>query len=76
MKFIKYLFSLLKELMQYAWQRKIWWIGTGSACLLRFRLLIVVGETAAPAFIYTLFYRPMMQQPSAKSTPQCSAALR
>ena len=55
MKFIKYLFSLLKELMQYAWQRKIWWIVPVVLVFLGFGLLIVVGETAAPAFIYTLF---------------------
>jgi Family of unknown function (DUF5989) len=54
-KFIKYLFSLLKELMQYAWQRKIWWIVPVVLDFLGFVLLIEVGETAAPAFIYTHF---------------------
>ena len=55
MKFISYLFSLLKELMQYAWQRKIWWIVPVVLVFLGVGLLIFVGEAAAPAFIYTLF---------------------
>ena len=54
MSFIKHLLSLLREMFQFAWKNKVWWIIPVVLVFLGIGLLIVVGETSAP-FIYTLF---------------------
>lgn len=54
MNFLKHLLSLLKQLFQFAWSNKAWWIIPVVMVFLGIGLLIVVGETSAP-FIYTLF---------------------
>ena len=55
MRFLKYLGRLLKELAGFAWQNKAWWMVPVVLVLLLLALLIVAGQGAAPAFIYTLF---------------------
>ena len=55
MRFLKYLGRLLKEFLGFAWQNKAWWIIPIVLVLLLLALVIVAGQTAVPAFIYTLF---------------------
>jgi hypothetical protein len=54
MNFFKYLLSMLKEMVIFSWQKKVWWLVPLVIIFLAMGLLIVVGETSAP-FIYTLF---------------------
>jgi uncharacterized membrane protein len=54
MIFFKHLGNLLREMFQFAWKKKVWWIIPVLLVFLGIGLLIVVGETSAP-FIYTLF---------------------
>lgn len=44
------------ELMQFLWQRKLWWMIPFVATLLIVAVLLLVGQTTGVApFIYTLF---------------------
>jgi len=54
MHFLKHVVSLLREIFQFAWQYKVWWIIPVILFSFGIGILIVAGETAAP-FIYTLF---------------------
>lgn len=54
MRFLKHLLRLLKEVGQFAWHNKAWWMAPVVLVLLLLALLIVSGQTVAP-FIYTLF---------------------
>ncbi len=54
MHFLKHVISLLKEVFQFAWKKKVWWIIPVVIVSFGIGILIVVGETSAP-FIYTLF---------------------
>ena len=54
MTFVKHLMSLLREMFQFAWEKKVWWLVPVVVLFLGIGLLVVVGETSAP-FIYTLF---------------------
>jgi hypothetical protein len=54
MHFFKHVISLLKEVFQFAWKNKAWWIIPVVLVSFGIGLLIIVGETSAP-FIYTLF---------------------
>lgn len=55
MRMIRYLGRLMKDFMGFAGQNKAWWMVPMVAVLLLLGLLIVITQTAAPAFIYTLF---------------------
>jgi hypothetical protein len=55
MRAIRYLGQLLAEFGQFAWHNKAWWIVPVVLLFLLFAALIVTGQAAAPAFIYTLF---------------------
>ena len=54
MRFIRHLFLLLREFVQFAWHNKAWWIVPIVLLFLLLGALVFVGQTAAP-FIYTLF---------------------
>lgn len=54
MRFLVHLLRLLKEVGQFAWHNKAWWIVPMVLILLLLVFLIVAGQTSAP-FIYTLF---------------------
>jgi hypothetical protein len=44
------------ELLQFLWQRKLWWMIPLVATLLLVAVLLLVGEvTGVAPFIYTLF---------------------
>ena len=44
------------ELMQFLWQRKLWWMIPFVVTLLLVGVLLLVGQTTGVApFIYTLF---------------------
>ena len=55
MRFLKHLLRLLKEVGGFAWENKAWWIVPMVVVLLLLALLVFAGQSAAPAFIYTLF---------------------
>ena len=55
MRFLKHLGRLLKEFGEFAWHNKAWWIVPIVIALLLVGMLIVAGQTVAPAFIYTIF---------------------
>ena len=55
MRFLRHMFRLLKEFGGFAWQNKAWWIVPIVIVMLLMALLIVVGQSTVPAFIYTLF---------------------
>jgi len=55
MRFLRHLGKLLRELSQFAWQNKAWWLVPMVVVLLLIALLVVVTQTSAPAFLYTLF---------------------
>ena len=55
MRFIKYLGRLVKEFLGFAGQNQAWWIVPMVLILLLLGFLILVTQTAAPSFIYTLF---------------------
>ena len=46
----------IRELFQFLWQRKLWWIVPFVITLLFVAVLLLVGEaTGIAPFIYTLF---------------------
>jgi hypothetical protein len=48
--------EFLKDLMQFLWQRKIWWLSPIIIVMLLLGILIVFGGGSAVApFIYSLF---------------------
>ena len=48
--------GILGELLQFFWERKLWWLMTMILTLLLLGLLIVFTQgTAVAPFIYTLF---------------------
>lgn len=55
MRFLRHLGRLLKEVGEFAWQNKAWWIIPIVVVLLILALAVFVGQTSAPSFIYTLF---------------------
>ena len=55
MKFLKYLFKLLKEFFGFAKQNKAWWIIPMIVVLLLMSVLIVIVALAGQFSIYTLF---------------------
>jgi hypothetical protein len=54
MRFLRHLFTLLREVWSFARQNKIWWIVPLILLLLAVALLIVGVSTISP-FIYSLF---------------------
>jgi Family of unknown function (DUF5989) len=49
-------FSIASELLQFFWERKLWWLMPMIVLLLGFGMLIVFAQSSAVApFIYTLF---------------------
>ena len=49
-------FGIASELMQFFWERKLWWLTPMILLLLVFGLLIIFAQSSAIApFIYTLF---------------------
>ena len=54
MRFLRHLFRLLREVGEFAWQNKVWWIVPMVIVLLAMALLVFVGQSSAP-FVYTLF---------------------
>jgi hypothetical protein len=55
MQFLRHLFRLLREFFEFAWHNKAWWIIPMIVVLLVLAFLVFAGQSAAPAFIYTLF---------------------
>ena len=55
MRFLVHLGRLLREVGEFSWQNKAWWMVPIVLMLLLLALLVFVGQSAAPAFIYTLF---------------------
>lgn len=50
------MFSTIRELFSFLWQRKLWWMMPMIILLMAFAVLIVLGSTAGIGpFIYTLF---------------------
>jgi Family of unknown function (DUF5989) len=47
--------TLLRELLQFIKERKVYWIAPIIIVLLLLAVLIILGSTAAAPFIYTLF---------------------
>lgn len=54
MHFLRHLLKLLKEVGEFAWHNKAWWIVPIVLVMLLLALLVFAGQSAAP-FIYTLF---------------------
>jgi Family of unknown function (DUF5989) len=49
-------FGIASELLQFFWERKLWWLTPMILLLLVFALLIIFAQSSAIApFIYTLF---------------------
>jgi hypothetical protein len=49
-------FGIASELLQFFWERKLWWLTPMILLLLVFGLLIIFAQSSAIApFIYTLF---------------------
>jgi hypothetical protein len=55
LRFLKHLGRLLAEFFEFAWHHKAWWIVPMILVLLLLALLVFMGQSTAPAFIYTLF---------------------
>jgi hypothetical protein len=59
MRFIQGLmgrFGIASELLQFFWERKLWWLTPMILLLLVFGFLIIFAQSSAIApFIYTLF---------------------
>lgn len=54
--FLKGILSTLRELFQFLWERKYWWLIPMIVVLLFFAFIIVLGGAAGVGpFIYTLF---------------------
>lgn len=48
--------EIMKELLEFFWERKLWWLIPMVMVLLLFGLLIVFTQgTAVAPFVYTLF---------------------
>lgn len=48
--------EIMKELLEFFWERKLWWLIPMIMVLLLFGLLIVFTQgTAVAPFVYTLF---------------------
>ena len=48
--------GIASELLQFFWERKLWWLMPMLVLLLVFGLLIIFAQSSAVApFIYTLF---------------------
>jgi hypothetical protein len=54
MRFLKHIGILLKELCEFAWHNKAWWIVPVVVVMLLLAFIVVAGQSTAP-FIYTLF---------------------
>lgn len=54
MRFLRHLGRLLKEIGEFAWHNKAWWLIPVVLMLLLLALFIVTGQVTVP-FIYTLF---------------------
>jgi hypothetical protein len=54
MRMLKHIGRLLKEIGEFAWHNKAWWIVPVVLIMLLLALLIITGQSTAP-FIYTLF---------------------
>jgi hypothetical protein len=54
MRFVRHLWRLLREVGEFAWHNKAWWIVPLVLIMLALGLLVIAGQSAAP-FIYTLF---------------------
>lgn len=53
---MKGIINTLKELMQFLWKEKLWWMTPMIVVLLLFASLIVLGSSSGVGpFIYTLF---------------------
>jgi hypothetical protein len=51
-----YKFTIARELLQFMWQRKLWWLMPMIIVLLLFAFLMIFAQgTAVAPFIYTLF---------------------
>ena len=51
-----YKFTIAGELLQFMWQRKLWWMIPMIIILLFFGLIMIFAQgTAVAPFIYTLF---------------------
>jgi len=51
-----YKFTIVRELLQFMWQRKLWWMMPMIIVLMLFALLMIFAQgTAVAPFIYTLF---------------------
>jgi hypothetical protein len=51
-----YKFTIALELLQFMWQRKLWWLMPMIIVLLLFAFLMIFAQgTAVAPFIYTLF---------------------
>jgi len=49
-------FGIASELLQFFWERKLWWLTPMISLLLVFGFLILLAQSSAIApFIYTLF---------------------
>ena len=49
-------FGIASELLQFFWERKLWWLLPMIVLLVMFGFLILFAQTSAIApFIYTLF---------------------
>ena len=49
-------FAIARELVQFLWERKLWWMIPMVIVLLAFGLLLILTQSSAIApFIYTLF---------------------
>ena len=55
MRLLRHTGKLLREFAGFAWENKAWWIVPIVLVLLLMALLIATSQSAAPAFIYTLF---------------------
>ena len=55
MRFLRHLLRLLKEIGEFAWHNKAWWIVPIVLIMLLLALLVVVGQVTMPQFMYTLF---------------------
>ena len=48
--------GIIKELFQFLWARRLWWLAPMVAVLLLFGILMVIASSSpVGAFIYTLF---------------------
>jgi hypothetical protein len=54
MRMLKHIGRLPKEIGEFAWHNKAWWIVPVVLIMLLLALLIITGQSTAP-FIYTLF---------------------